>query len=379
MPTNTVSKKRILIVGGHLTPALAVIDRIRSLDKPWDIVFVGRRYAFEGKRGETEEYRLVTDRGIPFVELTSGRLQRSLSAETFGSLLKIPFGFVSSWSILERTSPDLVVSFGGYLAVPVVLAAALRHIPVITHEQTRVPGLSNRIIARFARTVLATFPPTGTWGHGKTQCIGLPLRPELFTPPAKPTLPLPPGEKPIIYITGGSTGAVTLNERLMPTIAQLLERYTVVHQTGKLYIGNAQSFRGGLSASVRDRYIPVPYVDAQDVSWLMHHVEMLVGRSGANTVVEAIRCRLPAIYVPLPWSGGNEQYENAKFVADRGAAVVIDQDRLTTETAVAAVERIHKDRSGFVAGAAAVSADIPDDADVRFVTAVDRILTGEMT
>jgi UDP-N-acetylglucosamine--N-acetylmuramyl-(pentapeptide) pyrophosphoryl-undecaprenol N-acetylglucosamine transferase len=203
---NKLSKK-VFITGGHLTPAVAVIDEIIRRKLPWEIIFIGRMYAVEGSSEKAKEEEVITSKKIRFVPFTTGRLQRAFSLYTIVSLVKIPFGFVQALILCTREKPDIVVSFGGYIALPVVVASYISGIPVLTHEQTRVPGLSNRIIARFARKICISFPDIRhTFPRERTVYTGLPIRKEIFETPLKPAFSLPVKKYPLIYITGGTTG-----------------------------------------------------------------------------------------------------------------------------------------------------------------------------
>lgn len=134
-----------------MTPAQAVIDVLQKKYPSWNIVWVGRKYAFEGTKTQSAEYTYIVRLGIPFVSLTTGRLQRKFSRYTIPSLLKIPIGIIQSILILKKYRPTLVLSFGGYIGLPVALAAYILRIPVLTHEQTHHIGMSNKIIGSIAK------------------------------------------------------------------------------------------------------------------------------------------------------------------------------------------------------------------------------------
>jgi UDP-N-acetylglucosamine--N-acetylmuramyl-(pentapeptide) pyrophosphoryl-undecaprenol N-acetylglucosamine transferase len=146
---------KVAITGGHVTPALAVIEELQK-DRKNKILYFGRKYSFEGDNTLANDYQIVAKiNRITYVNLATGRLQRKLTRHTISSLFKIPRGFFQAMSELRRNRPDVILSFGGYLAVPVVLAGWLLKIPVITHEQTVVVGLSNRIISFFAKKIVS--------------------------------------------------------------------------------------------------------------------------------------------------------------------------------------------------------------------------------
>lgn len=298
----------ICITGGHLTPALAVIEEIRRQSLPWNIVFIGRSNAFEDGKSPTQEERLVQALSVPFHALTTGRRGHSM--------VKVPIGFFQALGYLLRYRPKIVLSFGGYIALPVVFAAWMVRIPVITHEQTDDLGLANRIIARFARRVIFS------------RESGVPIRRGLFDPPKHPTFPIDAG-LPFIYITGGSTGAVSLNAFVYPNIEELTRRYCVLHQVGTTSMEEALRAKEGLPKDRRSRYIVASYLDTADISWIYHHALLLIGRSGANTVAEVSAFGLPALFIPLPWAAGDEQSLNASRLEKSGTALVVNQRTLT--------------------------------------------------
>lgn len=320
---------KIFVTGGHVTTAIAVVEQL-SLERPdIAIVFIGRKYALEGTRHTSEEYRLVTDRAIRFLPLTTGRLQRVLTRWTLLSLLKLPGGFFQAFYYCWRENPALIVSFGGYIALPVVVAGWVLGIPSITHEQTKIPGMTNKIIAHIARRVCVSFEDTmSVFPKHKTIHTGLPIRKGIFRKPKSSSFPID-RTVPIVYITGGSTGAVSLNELVFPVVTTLIRQFTVVHQTGPLSYEKAQILAAKLSGRGVLRYIPRPYIDETDQAFLLHRATLVIGRSGANTVGEVHACGAVGLFVPLPWSSNNEQLHNAMYLANLGAAVVLEQQTLS--------------------------------------------------
>lgn len=321
----------VCISGGHLTPAIAVIEEIRRQKLPWKIVFAGRRTA--------HEERLVRALGVPFYALTTGK---------WGfSFWKLPIGLIGALILLLSYRPSVVLAFGGYVALPVAIAARFLGMPVITHEQTESLGLTNRIIALFARRVL------------QAREIGIPIRLELFTPPKRPSFSLDLS-KPILYVTGGSTGARSLNAFLFPIVYQLVKTYTVIHQTGAIDISNTPDGHGS-------SYIAAEYFDAVDLAWIYHHAVLLIGRSGANTTAEAAALGIPALFVPLPWAAGDEQMKNAQKLVGQGMAVVLDQKTLTPELLRSRIEEVMRSIGHYKKHAQAIAQQYPRDAAKKIV------------
>lgn len=341
---------RIFITGGHLTPALAVIDEMKIQAKPWDVIFVGRKYALEGDTTPSEEYGIITKRHIPFLALAAGRVKREWSWRTFLSLCRIPIGFMQACLFCMRFNPDCIMSFGGYVAAPMVVAGWLFGVPIVTHEQTRTMGLANTFIGMFADRILVSYPET-VWKHGqkKTIVTGLPIRHEFFSPPRHPSFPIP-AKLPIIYVAGGVTGSTSVNEYIFSLIPDLIRDFTVIHQTGNGDTEKAIQLIRQLPDQLRERYIPFPYIAGDDAAWVMHHMALYVGRSGANTVAEVDILKKHAVFIPLPWSGQGEQKENASLYAKTGRAVVFDQTHDSSDLLVAIREGVKQAKDDMYAG-----------------------------
>ena len=351
---NNLRTKRIFITGGHITPAIAVIDELKKTYPDWKIILIGRN---------TLEEHVASEKNIRFLPSSAGRLS---------SVFKVPVGFVQSLWYCSRQKPDIVVSFGGYVALPMAVAASLLGIPVITHEQTRVVGLANRIIGFLARKICVTFEEQiASFPKGKTVLTGLPMRRELFHPPKDSPFPVET-KIPIIYITGGSTGAVSLNDIIFPLIKELVSRCTVVHQTGKPSFEKAMWLRDDLKQVQKDRYLVRDYFDGSAVSWILHHASLIVGRSGANTVMEAAVFGKTMLCIPLPWSGGGEQTENARWLVRRGLAQILPQKEADGTKMLAMigvlVQKVQKEKNS------APPADLPHDGAHRMLVQMSDIL-----
>ncbi len=315
----STSLKKLFISGGHLTPALSAIDEIRMRKVPWEIVFIGRKTSMEGFKDEAHEEREVHAKNIRFLPLIAGRLQRTLTINTINSLFKIPIGFIQAIYYCLRERPDAVLSFGGYVALPIVVSAAFFHIPVISHEQTSVPGLANKIIALYATKICVTFEETRTlFPKNKVVFTGLPVRNDMFISQSQPSWVKDTLKSPIIYITGGSTGSTSLNALIFPLISCLTEKYFVIHQTGRLSFDQAILLK-------QKNYILKDYFEIEEVSWIFQHAALIVGRSGANTVMEIAMTGNIGLFIPLPWSGGGEQMKNAQWLEKQGTAEILPQ------------------------------------------------------
>jgi UDP-N-acetylglucosamine--N-acetylmuramyl-(pentapeptide) pyrophosphoryl-undecaprenol N-acetylglucosamine transferase len=366
--------KKLFITGGHLTPALATIEEIQKRKLPYEIVFIGRRKALEGVAGIAHEEEIVTSRGIRFRPIVAGRLQRLLHIHTITSLAKIPIGFFQALYYCLSERPYAVFSFGGYVALPVVVCAAFLKIPIITHEQTSVPGLANKIIAKFAKTICVTFELTKKdFPKHNVVVTGLPVRAELFSPPAKPTFTASESTRPLIYITGGSTGSESLNTLLFPLISEFTKKFAVIHQTGQLSLEQARAVQQALPTKNRDRYVIQDYFGIGDLSWILQKAAFVVGRSGANTVMEMAMLGKVGLFVPLPWSGGGEQMKNAQWLADAGSAKVIQQKEATPAKILRIVEDMLRKKYTYVRQARKIARTIPRNAAAKLVDELEAV------
>jgi UDP-N-acetylglucosamine--N-acetylmuramyl-(pentapeptide) pyrophosphoryl-undecaprenol N-acetylglucosamine transferase len=274
---------------------------------------------------------------------------------------------VEAFRIIRAVRPDCIVTFGGYVGLPIAIIGRILRVPVMLHEQTRVTGRANRIIRMLGAQMFTAFPgvlPGALY-------IGLPIRKEIFVPPSKISGDVP--REPFLFISGGSTGAQSMNTALFPGIAKLLSDFSVVHQTGSVAFEEAKTFKMSLPSERQSRYVPVVSFSAADMAWLLHHARCFIGRSGANTVIETIVARLPSLFIPLPWASGDEQYWNARFVVDAGAGIVIRQTDVTPETIVSGVHAIESSEQTMRKKLDDLAQTIPIDAAGRMVDALEKM------
>jgi UDP-N-acetylglucosamine--N-acetylmuramyl-(pentapeptide) pyrophosphoryl-undecaprenol N-acetylglucosamine transferase len=323
---------KILIVaggGGHFAPALAVIE---ALPKDIDVMVIGRKYAFEGDSAESLEYQTAKKFGIAFVPLTTGRLQRKLTKHTLLSLAKVPAGYLQALKVLQSYKPDVVLSFGGYVSVPVVFAAKTLRIPIIVHEQILGAGVSNKIASKFADKVCVSWKDSAKFfPKEKVVLTGNPIRKV-----QKSSFTLQNKEKlSIIYVTGGSGGSHGINLLIEDCLEKLLEKYIVIHQTGDAKqfgdFDRLEKKRESLEIKLKNRYIVTKFVDPHEVFSIMDQADLVVSRSGMNTVTELLSLGKPCLLIPLLYGQHNEQQTNALFVHQAGIAEVANQRELTGE------------------------------------------------
>ncbi len=348
---------RILVTGGgtggHVSPALAVIQALQEMAKgaDWAPVF---RYV--GSRSGVEQ-GLVEAIGLPFVGVESGKLRRAsslagmLTLKNLGDAFRVPVGIVQAWNEVRRFRPDVVLATGGYVSVPPVIAAGLLRIPVLIHEQTVQIGLANKIAARFATRIALTLEGAAselpTQDRKKVFVTGNPVRAAIFGGDklrAVGRLGFDPAENalPTIYVTGGALGAQSINRAVEEALPELLQFCRVVHQCGKADGEHSIAQRECLDEMQKQRYILLPIVGAE-IADIFALADLIVGRSGAGTVTEAAAVGKPALFIPLVPTGGDEQTRNAQRLVDAGAAVILPSSELSGSRLVTEVRRLLSD------------------------------------
>jgi UDP-N-acetylglucosamine--N-acetylmuramyl-(pentapeptide) pyrophosphoryl-undecaprenol N-acetylglucosamine transferase len=314
--------------GGHTSPGLAVAALLRER---------GVGHAWIGSRDGIEARRAVEE-GIPYHAIATGKLRRYWAWRNVTDLaINVPAGILSALALLRRLRPRAVLATGGFVALPVVLAAALARVPVVVHEQTAVPGLANRIAARRARRIAVTFAESARHlPAGRVVVTGNPLRPDLRTGSradavARFGLDL---ALPLVYVTGGALGAHAINRAVGEIAATLLEQAYVVHQCGDSTVTGdrawLQARRDAMPPALARRYTVQPWV-GPELAGIYATAALVVARSGAGTVNECCQLGLPALYIPMPGASGDEQTANARLVGRAGGCSIVPQASLTPD------------------------------------------------
>ncbi len=365
--------------GGHVSPALATIGAIRQLaaesqadgSAAWTPEF---RYL--GSYGGVEQ-SLAEAAGVPFTGVQSGKLRRAssvrglLTLKNFTDALRVPVGIVQAGAEVRKFWPDVVLATGGYVSVPTVIAAGLLRRPVLIHEQTVQIGLANRIAARFASRIALTFegaaaelPPSQ---RRKAFVSGNPVRQIIFggdRARAVSRFGFSPGDDglPTVYVTGGALGAQSINRAVEAALPELLTVCRVVHQCGRQDGKRMAGVRAALPPDLQRRYAAVPFV-GDEIGDIFALTDLLVGRSGAGTVTEAAATGLPALFIPLVPTGGDEQTRNARRSADAGAALILPSRELDGPRLLSEIRALLADPARLAAmGQAAVTLATPNAA-----------------
>ncbi len=327
LDTSPINQTKLVFTGGHHTPALAVIEK---LSDQFDIYWFGHKYSMHGYDQISAEYKTITGLGITFYNLHAGKIFRTWNLIEW---LRVPFGFLQSLWWLLKIRPQLIVSFGGYLAVPVVVAGKVLGIPSVTHEQTVVSGWANRVIALFADRIFVTWEQSKDYfPAGKVSVVGLPLRKDVLGGARKDSvddITTLLTDLPTIYVTGGKQGSQIINRAVIAVLPDLLEQFNVIHQCGSVDYETLEKETEAISGT--GSYVLKPYFDESQIGSIFDTADFVVSRSGANIVYELAALGKPAIFIPIPWVSHDEQRKNAKILEDVGSAIVIDQDDFTPD------------------------------------------------
>ena len=294
--------------GGHVIPNLAIIGEVRKLAGKAQLFYIGSKDGIEKQ--------LVQKEGVKFYAIQTGKLRRYFSLQNMVDAVRVPIGVAQAIYRLLKIKPDVVFSKGGFVSVPVAIAAGILRIPLVIHESDLTPGLATKITARFANKICLSFPTTHS--GDKIQITGNPMRKNGDAKKGKAFLKFN-NKKPIVLITGGSSGADFLNFLVEKSIPVLEKKVNIVWLTGKNKKTSGKQF-----ADCRIfEYLDAEYLDVLAAS------DLVISRSGANAIFEIAAAVKPSILIPLPAkSSRGDQIENARFFEKNGAAVVLSQEKI---------------------------------------------------
>lgn len=330
--------KKVVFTGGHAgATAYATILKIKEKDKKWKLFWIGSAEAFEGKRVKTLESQMLPSLGVTFYSLFTGRIQRRFTIWTIPSLLKIPLGFLHALQLILKIKPNVVLSFGGYAAFPVVFNAWILGIPVIIHEQTAAAGRANRFSSIFAKKIaLSRKSSLKYFDPRKCVILGNPVSPGILEIKPKTAI----GHLPTLFITGGSRGSATLNNLVDVILERVLEKYNLIHQTGEFQVEKFVKRRSELGANQKVKYQVYGVIPPTEWPEIIKESDLIVSRAGANVVSEIIASKRPAILIPLPFAYMDEQKRNAEYAEEYGIARMLEEKNLTPDTLLSAIEEL---------------------------------------
>ncbi|MDD6073476.1 MAG: undecaprenyldiphospho-muramoylpentapeptide beta-N-acetylglucosaminyltransferase [Otoolea sp.] len=329
--------KKIILTGGgtagHVTPNLALLPALQK--EGFEIRYIG---SYNGI-----ERRLIEEAGIPYDGISSGKLRRYFDVKNFSDPLRVLKGYAESLKLIRKYKPDVLFSKGGFVAVPVVLAAKHYKVPVIIHESDMTPGLANKICIPSAKKVCCNFPETLKYlPEDKAVLTGSPIREELLSGDRLSGLQYAhlSADLPVILVIGGSLGSVTVNQAVRSILPELLKKFQVIHICGK---GNLDESLIGTKGYVQYEYVDKP------LRHLFAAADLVISRAGANSICEILALRKPNILIPLSAAASRgDQILNAKSFAAQGFSTLLQEEDLTAETLRRAIDDTYQNRQTFI-------------------------------
>ena len=329
--------KRIVLTGGgtagHVTPNIALLPKLRTLG--YDVHYIG---SYNGI-----EKTLIEACGVPYYGISSGKLRRYFDLKNFSDPFKVLKGFSEAYKLLKKLKPDVVFSKGGFVSVPVVIAAGRLHIPVVIHESDMTPGLANKLSIPSASKVCCNFPETmNHLPKGKAVLSGSPIREELLSGDRAKALKFTglTGSKPVLLIIGGSLGSVVVNEAVRSILPKLLKKFEIIHLCGKGKLDHSLSAMNG--------YVQYEYI-SEELKDLFALSDIVISRAGANSICEFLALRKPALLIPLSAAASRgDQILNANSFQKQGYAAVLEEEQLNGDTLYDALSNLWENRESYV-------------------------------
>lgn len=329
--------KKIVMTGGgtagHVTPNIALFPGL--IEAGYEIHYIG---SYDGM-----EKQLIEEQNVPYYGISSGKLRRYKDLRNLTDPFRVIKGLKQSVSLLRRLKPDVVFSKGGFVSVPVVLAAKITHIPAIIHESDLTPGLANKLAIPSAYKVCCNFPETVSYlPKEKAVLTGSPIRQELLNGNRERAAKLCGFRlnKPVILVVGGSSGSKVVNDAVRDILDRLLVRYQVIHLCGKGNLDPAYDNRSG--------YRQFEYA-GKELRDMFALCSLVISRAGANAICELLALHKPNILIPLSASASRgDQILNARSFEKQGFSYVIEEEHLTADALLAAITEVDKTRDTYI-------------------------------
>lgn len=329
--------KKIILTGGgtagHVTPNLALLPSLREAG--YEILYIG---SYDGI-----EKKLIEGAGVAYQGISSGKLRRYFDWKNFSDPIRVIKGYGQSLHLIKKFRPDVVFSKGGFVSVPVVLAAKHYKIPTIIHESDMTLGLANKICIPSAATVCCNFPETlHCLPKDKAILTGCPIRKELLEGDRLSGLKYSglSANRPVILVIGGSLGSVKVNTAVRSILPKLLSDYQVIHICGK---GNLDDSLSGMHGYVQYEYVAAP------LRHLFAAADLVISRAGANSICEILALRKPNILIPLSAAASRgDQILNARSFAKQGFSTLLEEESLTEDTLYQAIRDTIARRRSFI-------------------------------
>ncbi len=317
--------------GGHIYPALAIINKIKEKEKDTEFLYIGTT--------DRMEKDIVPSFDIPFVGIEMVGLNRKKIFSNISVFKKFLKAVEKAKEIIKDFQPDIVIGAGGYITAPVLYAAHQLKVPILIHEQNSIPGVSNKFIGRFANKICVSLPGSlKLFPKQKVVYTGNPRSEEIISVPKKRKDSLGFDEQQkLVVIVMGSLGSITMTKKIQELLPGFVQKnYQVLVITGKKYYDDYKDI------PVSDNVKIVPFMD--DLIQLLKDTDLLVSRAGASTIAEITAIGLPAILVPSPYVTNNHQYKNAKELEDAGACKIVTEEEFSNDRILSEIDKIFDDK-----------------------------------
>lgn len=348
--------KKIVMTGGgtagHVTPNIALMPALRS--EGFEISYIGSYAGIE--KG------LIEAQGVPYYGISSGKLRRYFDIKNFSDPFRVIKGYGEAVRLLKKLKPDVVFSKGGFVSVPVVLAAKHCKIPAIIHESDLTPGLANKLAIPSAVKVCCNFPETLEYlPKEKAVLTGSPIRQELLGGTAENARRFChfTASRPVILIIGGSSGSRAINTAIRDLLPELLKRYQIIHLCGK----------GNLEPSLNDSegYAQFEYISGE-LADMFALADLVISRAGANAICELLALRKPNILIPLSAAASRgDQILNANSFRASGYSYVLAEEEVTNTTLLTAIDYVFEHRASYLAAMEKSGGKNPIDTIVKLI------------
>lgn len=328
--------KCIVLTGGgtagHVNPNIALIPALQK--EGWDIRYIGSYNGIENQ--------LIQNIGIPYYPISSGKLRRYIDIKNITDPFKVAKGLLDAIGVLRKLKPKVVFSKGGYVAVPVVLAAKMLGIPVIIHESDITPGLANKLAIPFAKRVCVNFPETLNYVKGKGIITGTPIREDLFYGNKGQGMRICnfKSDKPVLMMMGGSLGSVKINTILRKIIDELVLNFNIIHICGK---GNIDQELNNIEGYKQFEYV------SDELPHLFAITSLMISRAGANAIAEIMALKIPSILIPLSLEASRgDQILNANSMEKQGLCMVLEEEKMNEETLKKGVKDLYNQKDIYI-------------------------------
>lgn len=325
--------KKIILTGGgtagHVSLNQAIIPSL--IKKGYEVHYIG------SEKGIEKELISGAFPELPFHAISSGKLRRYFSMQNFTDPFRVLAGVVQAFALIKKIKPEVIFSKGGFVSVPVVIAAKMTGVPVVAHESDVTPGLANKIALPFASHVFTVFQETlKHLPADKSTCTGSIIREELFLGNRSRGLTRCgfKGDKQVLLVMGGSLGSVVLNDALRSNLPELLKSFDIIHLCGK---GNVDTSLEGIPGYKQFDYVTTEFPD------YLHACDSVVSRAGSNSIFEFLALRKPMLLIPLSaQKSRGDQILNANLFEQQGFAEVLEEEKVSNTTFMHAIQALLK-------------------------------------